>query len=201
MKTDRSGETLVGSIKPPAEVVLRLRLFYSSYAPLFAILALRFEDLRLAGVCLALGIGGFATTWSLLRAASRLVPATLTVHRVQDSGSAVAGYVASYLLPFVTVSAPSGRDLAAYAAFLAVAALVHIRSDTVDVNPTLVIFGYRLFRVTTASGWTAHMLARHDVPLESPVRASRIRDRLLVLREDGESDDGSGGSNSTGCGS
>lgn len=170
--------------KPKPDLLLRTRLFFSSYAPLFLILAIRFEDRRLMVACAALGIAGFATTWLLLRnTAARITRGSYEVERVQESGAEVAGYVASYLLPFVAVAQPTARDVAAYIAFLFVAAIVHIRSDSVDVNPTIFFFGYRLFRVTMPSGWTAHMLSRVEIPVGKPVQAVRIRDRLLVLDE------------------
>jgi hypothetical protein len=37
-----------------------------------------------------------------------------------------AGYLASYLLPFLTVAEPSWRDLVAYGLFLAVTATVYM---------------------------------------------------------------------------
>jgi hypothetical protein len=101
-----------------AALVLRLRLFLSSYAPLFAILAVRFITPWLWMVLAALAVSGCLTLAFAIRALHRVEPSPHTVVEVSDQGAEVAGYLATYLPPFMTVPAPTGRDLIAYSLFL-----------------------------------------------------------------------------------
>ncbi len=57
-----------------AGLLVRLRLFISSYAPLFAILAIRFRDHKLEVACALLAALGAASLFLLLRAAGRIQP-------------------------------------------------------------------------------------------------------------------------------
>lgn len=127
----------------------RIRLLLSSYVPLFFVGAVRFDDSWLR---VALGILVVAGIWSLIsliRVSTRRVhPREATATRVRDLGSEVAAYVATYLLPLMTVAKPGLRDLVAYALVLAVIGVVFVNSDLVGINPLLSLFGYRVFQVS-----------------------------------------------------
>lgn len=146
------------------EAAARSRLFLSSYAPLFVILAIRFEGWGLIAGCAALAVVGFVDSVHITHLAkTKVIPHVITVTSVEDLGAEVGGYLASYLLPFVTVPNPSARDLAAYALFFLVACVVYVRSDLVRVNPTLYVMGYRVFGVHDATGRRVFVL--HRMPL------------------------------------
>ena len=127
----------------------RIRLLLSSYVPLFVVGAVRFEDGRLRvalGVLVAVGIWSLI---SLIRVSTRRVhPREATPTCVRDLSSEVAAYVATYLLPLMTVADPGPRDLVAYALVLAVIGVVFVNSDLVGVNPLLSLCRYRVFQVS-----------------------------------------------------
>lgn len=126
----------------------RARLFISSYATLFAILAIRFNGLALRLTCAALfGVGLVDTVWITRRASTGVQPHEITVASFEDTGGEVSGYLASYLLPFVTVPTPSWRDLLGYGLFLLVNLVIYVRSNLVRVNPTLYVLGYRVLAI------------------------------------------------------
>jgi hypothetical protein len=65
---------------------------------------------------------------------------------VQDQGSAVAGYLATYLLPLLALGQGGWRLIAAYAIYLITVYVVFVRSENlVLVNPTLYLIGFRVF--------------------------------------------------------
>jgi len=136
-------------------------LFLSSYAALFGILAIRFDGLALRLVCLGLCLIGLADTFRITHSArSRREPYVITIDESEDTGGEVSGYLASYLLPFVTVSAPGWRDLLAYSLFLVVGLVIYVRSNLVRVNPTLYLFGYRVLRVRYNTSKKQYLLIR-----------------------------------------
>jgi hypothetical protein len=101
---------------------------------------------------------------------------------VRDAGGEAASYLATYLLPFLTVATPTARDVLAYAGFLLVAAVINLRSAVVQVNPLLYLLGYRVLSITDDHGLHAYMITRHLVPVGDSVMATRFRDDVLVER-------------------
>jgi hypothetical protein len=134
-------------------------------------LALRFrvEWLRIA--CALLSVFGVVTLWFLvIRAPRRISADFVEVAEVQDEGGLAAGFLASYLLPFLTVPEPSLPDIFAYLVFLVVAAIVYVRSDMAQVNPTLYLFGYLVVSIRTTGDLRSFAIVRRR-----PLPGDRIR--------------------------
>jgi hypothetical protein len=157
-------------------------LFLSSYAPLFGLLAIRFQQQWLWISCLVIACLGAGALWLLLRLDARASPGPHMLVAVKDAGPEAASYLAGYLLPFLTVAAPSIRDVLAYLGFLVVAAAVHLRSSVVQVNPLLYLFGYRVLAVEDDHGLAAYMITRRRPIVGTRVFATRFRDEVLVDR-------------------
>jgi hypothetical protein len=157
-------------------------LFMSSYAPLFALLAIRFEERPLWISFSVLAVLGAAALWLLLRLDSRAAAGPHDLTAVSDAGGEAAAYLASYLLPFLTVSTPGPRDIAAYVGFLIVAAAVYLRSSLVQVNPLLYLFGYQVLSVTDSFGLQAYLIVKGKVPVGSRILATRFGSEVLVAR-------------------
>lgn len=161
-------------------LVLRIRLFLSSYALLFAMLAVRFTELRLRLACGALALGGALTLWLAMRAARKISPAPHQIVAVADQGPGVAGYLVAYLLPLLTVPEPRSEDLVAYGLFLLVVGVIYVRSEMVQINPLLYVFGYRVSSVRTQDGWVGFLVSRHPPAVGDRRLASRLQNTLAV---------------------
>ena len=157
-------------------------LFLSSYAPLFGLLAIRFEPRWLWISCTVLAVLGVVSLWLLLRLDARSSPGPHTLTSVRDAGVEAAAYLATYLLPFLTVATPTVRDILAYAGFLLVAAVINLRSAVVQVNPLLYLLGYRVSGVTDDHGLHAYLITRRLRQAGDRVLATRFRDDVLVDR-------------------
>lgn len=135
-----------------AETATRVVLFFISYAPVALILGLRLlpDWVKFA---IGAGIWFLLTTiaWWALRRQRRQGTRPMTVSGEHSQGTAVSGYLATYLLPFLTSTSVHWGDIAAYAVFLFVALVVYIRSDLALVNPTLYLLGYRVSEVSVGS--------------------------------------------------
>jgi hypothetical protein len=163
-----------------SDLVVELLLFLCSFAPLFLILAIRFRSPWLEAVCgglflIGLG-GGLAVVWRYDRVSGRSWTAT----RVEDRGAEVAGYVASYILPFVVIPEPGWRDLVGYAIFLVVAATIYIRSGMLQINPTLYLLGWRVFSVAVSDQWSGYAITRHALAPGDTVDVRRVTDRVFL---------------------
>jgi hypothetical protein len=163
-----------------SDLVVELALFLCSYAPLFLILAVRFTAHWLEILCgtlFALGLVGGLTV--VLRYGG-VTGRSWTATRVEDRGAEVAGYLASYILPFVVVPEPSWRDLVGYAIFLLVAATIYIRSGMLQINPTLYLFGWHVFAVSVGDRWTGYALARVSLARGDSVDVRRVTERVFM---------------------
>jgi Ni/Fe-hydrogenase subunit HybB-like protein len=128
-------------------------LFLSSYSPLFILLALRtFHKSAPMFIlsCTALGIAivGIA----LFAIAARLRSAE--THRVLSAEARdgdLAGFAATYLLPFLGIFGAGWRDVLALALFIVLIGVIYVQSRMIFVNPVLIVFGYHIYFVQTTT--------------------------------------------------
>jgi len=100
---------------------------------------------------------------------------------VKDASGDVAGYLATYLLPFVTVSSPSARDLVGYGILAAVIVAIFLRSELAQINPTLYLLGMRV-AVITVNGKDQYLVCRR-LPKQA-VETYAVRSAGLLIRKE-----------------
>ncbi|MCX4097664.1 MULTISPECIES: hypothetical protein [unclassified Nocardia] len=157
-------------------------LFLSGYAPLFALLAIRFQPLTLLAGCAILALLGATSLILLLVLDARATPGIHRLQQVKDAGTEAGAYLGAYLLPFVTVTTPNLRDILAYCAFIVVSAAIYLHSSLVQINPMLYILGYRVLQITDSNGLEAYLITRRKIEIGQSVAATRFRDGVLVDR-------------------
>lgn len=161
------------------QLLFRARLFVSAYSLLFFLLALKFDTgwLQLSFFALTIvgWIEGLRLTFWYSQKAARY---TYTIDKVEDSGTAVNGFLASHLLPFLAPGSPTTRDLVAYLVFFIVLLLVSINSDLAHINPVLYILGRRVVRITTAGAPRILVCRRPPLPGDQ-VSAVRLSGGLV----------------------
>ncbi|MFG1860437.1 hypothetical protein [Microbispora bryophytorum] len=163
-------------------------LFLSSYAPLFALLAVRFQEQWLWISCAVMAAVGVASVLALLVLDRGVAPNPHILSQIRDAGPETASYLASYLLPFVTVSSPSIRDVIAYVGFLVIAAVIYLRSPMVQVNPLLYLLGYRVLAIEDDRGLRGYLITRKPPTEGAQVLATRFRDDVLIQRTKSDND-------------
>jgi hypothetical protein len=135
------------------EDLIRLRLFFVSYVPLWAMLAFRSVPPHgwhwgsRAGAVLffgAMSLWGWLDAVRLIQGSGRTSVRSLFFGQVDDQGGNAAGYLATYLLPFVGLVPSDWGDWAAYVVYFVVAAVVFVRTDLTFVNPTLYLLNRRV---------------------------------------------------------
>lgn len=157
-------------------------LFLSSYAPLFGLLAIRFQPRWLWISCTVLALLGVAALWLLLKLNARATAGPYKLDSISDDGAEAASYLAAYLLPFLTVAMPSTRDVVAYAGFLVIAAAIYLRSSMIQANPLLYLLGYRVLSVIDSNKVHAYVITRKAVQVGETLQASKFKDDVLVDR-------------------
>jgi len=164
-------------------LLIKPGIFLSSYAPLFAMLAIRFDDARLRWVCIVLATAGLVIVVLCIVGVPRLIGASVyRIDRVSPAGAEAAGYLASYLLPFLTVALPTSRDLWAYGVFLIIAGIVYTRTAVIQVNPMLLILGWQILRIENSEGLNAYLVSRRSVVAGDRVRGVRLASDVIIDR-------------------
>jgi hypothetical protein len=162
------------------DLVVELLLYLSSYAPLFVLLALRFEPKGLMFVCAGLALVGFVAGPIVLARFRSVAPQVWQLKTVEDRGAEVSGYLATFLLPFVAVANPDTRQIIGYGLFVALAGLIYLRSGLVQINPTLYLFGWRVLAVRIGDGWTGYVLTKRHLPASATLPLVRLSERVYV---------------------
>ena len=136
----------------------------------------------LQAACVVLALIGLIDMGRIVFVISRRTAGDpVRVAEVEDAGAEVAGYIATYLLPFLTVAEPSPRDLVAYALFLLVIGVVYVRSEMTQINPTLYLLGYTVARVTTDQGWSGHFVTPRRVVVGQAVTVVPLNTAVRVV--------------------
>jgi hypothetical protein len=168
-------------------------LFLSSYTPLFCLIGLRSVG-RSTVIATASGgliIAGAIGTFLFLRTAPKKPGEAHDLHTVESSDRDVVAYVATYLLPFVTVFTGEWQDIASLAALVAFLGLLYVQSRLIYVNPIFALMGYHLFRVISStadgggsasnSGVPRYVLAdTRQIRAGRSIWAHRVSDDLLL---------------------
>jgi hypothetical protein len=163
------------------QAIQRSRLFLGSYALLFTLLAIRFEITWLEVACAVLALIGFADMlWIVFGITRKTEHEPVTPATVSDAGSDVAGYLATYLLPFLTVAEPNTRNVIAYVLFLLVTGLIYVRSEMTQINPTLYLLGRRVVRITTTGGWSGYVIMRTRLEPDEPIQTVSLNPEVRV---------------------
>jgi hypothetical protein len=96
-------------------------------------------------------------------------PYTLT--SVKDESAQVPSYLLTYVFPFIFVDLGSNYDLLAYALFVALLALMLLRTDLILVNPVLLVAGYHLFQIESSTGYKGLLLSRERPQAGQEIKA------------------------------
>jgi hypothetical protein len=140
-------------------------LFLVSYAPLAAMFALQSDRwwvrLTWGGVSLLGLIDGIRLTYGQRRKAHH--KASLT--GIRDRGGDVSGYLATYLLPFISDPPGGWVELCVYLLYFVVAWVVYVRSDLVLINPTLYVLGWHVVEGKRPTSEIVLLLCR-DTPAD-----------------------------------
>ena len=163
----------------------KILLFFSSYAPLWALLAIRYAFVNWIAFVVSslLCLAGVGALLLILRAHENVEPNTSQIVEARDAGPEASSYLASYLLPFLTVSDPGLHDAAMYAAFFAIALLVHLRSSIIQVNPLLYLLQWRVLQVQDVRGFRGYLVTRYGISNGQCILAARLSNDVMITYE------------------
>jgi hypothetical protein len=147
-------------------------------------LGLRFERMWLELLCFGAAGASVILVVGLMHRRRHESPSDSEITISGDAGADISGYLATYLLPLLTVAKPSLRDVAAYATFVLVVGVIYVRSDMVQINPLVYLMGWKVLRATVpvAGGVSKEVFVftRRDRRVGDSLQAERFADRVYI---------------------
>lgn len=153
---------------------VKFRLVFSSLLPIFLILCLRFFPSSL-GVNMAnfvfsssllLSIVGFLMFYSLLPRTAEGGGSAQTITDSKDDGGLAAAYLSTYILPLLVTSYADWKSIGAFSLYMFIALIIFYRSELPVVNPLFYLLGYKVYSVSTNSGFNGSIIAPHGMKIK-----------------------------------
>lgn len=164
-------------------ILTRLMLFLSSYAPLFLIIAVRgWRESRYIALGLAaIAVLSVVVLFVFLRVAQRLSPGKVAVSSVNSRDGDAMSYIVTYLLPFLAIKLNDPADAISLGVVLFVIGLLYVNSNMIYTNPVLNVVGYHTFEIEDSEGKTTALLCKRAyVRTGSEINAISIGDYVLL---------------------
>jgi hypothetical protein len=131
-----------------AAVLVAVGAYYHWYRPMAGHAPAHHTHATASAVAFGLCVAAVSITAIILLNARQVSELHWRITDPRDQGGAVAGYLATYLLPLLSLEAHSWNSAVAYGIYLFTVYVIFVRSDNlVLVNPTLYLFRYRIFDV------------------------------------------------------
>jgi len=162
-------------------------LFFSSYSPLFLILAVRNLDKTMIGSAILVGISLLSLLFlgRFMNSAKHQALFHVTVTRVESRDSEVMAYIVTYLIPFLGISVSDFVDAVSLSIMLGLIAVLYVRSNLIYINPILGLWGYRLFEVETENGKISALVCKRDyVKIGSHIAVVSPEDHILLEKKE-----------------
>lgn len=139
-------------------------LLASAFAPLVALVALvRIHELGYVGwVILGVCVLAVLLLLLVLRSVRRVQDRTIQTKTVRQVDERVLAFTSSYVVPVVVAAFVRDNiaSLAASGGLVLLIAVIYVRAGLYHLNPTLAIFGYRLYEVTESNERVTMLLTK-----------------------------------------
>jgi hypothetical protein len=145
-------------------LLTRIVLFSSSYAPLFLIMAFKFglAHHRLGLGMLLISAFSVASVHFYLRTAATLGCDRVVVERISGKDTEAMSYIVTYLIPFLDIKIDEPSNYISLLLLFLVVAVLYVHSNLIYINPTLNMMGYHLFEIEIEGGKTSALLSKRS---------------------------------------
>lgn len=144
-------------------ILTRILLFLSSYAPLFVIFGIRSffsQHWEWGGTFIALAVLAIVILLVYLQKAQTLNPQPVITERVSTRSGETMSYIVSYLLPFLGVDFSKLNDAISMVILFLVIGIIYVNSNLIYINPVLNSFGFNLFEIETDNGKVCSLISK-----------------------------------------
>ncbi len=130
---------------------VRILLFLTSYFPLFVIIMIRhYQQIEVFYVLIPIIVISSVALFRVFSSLNKIVGMPISSKsKIENSGSCILQYFLTYVIPFVTIEVLDWQNVATYGIIFFVIGVIYIKSDLIYLNPTLLLLGYKIYKVTT----------------------------------------------------
>lgn len=163
---------------------VRCLLFISSYFPITLIFCfILFDKQRIwaLGVLLVgiMSLLGLALYLGVITRKKTIFHEKVTGFQRRDGD--IMSYIASYLIPFISVTLDGWQQIASIGVFLLVLLVLYVTSNMIYINPVLNFIGYHLYEVTLENSELSHyLITRHIVVRGRTIGVVRIGENAFL---------------------
>lgn len=161
----------------------KLLMFFSSYTLLFLALAIKNYTLSVIWLMLLISIVGVVATSLILK--TKINPDSHRVEAVQVKNEQVLGYLATYILPFLSFNLEKANDQIALLIIFISIGILYIKADLLYINPILMLLGYNIYEVTFEDGKTRILITKktqYDIKGKI-INFYELEDRVLIIEK------------------
>lgn len=102
------------------------------------------------------------------------------------------GYIAAYLLPFLTVDYKDPGSVTCIVVFVLMLGALYITSNMIHINPLLTLCGYHIYQVESTEGKSSLLVTRRTyVGQKMSIRVVSLGDYALMEKNYGPNRDAS----------
>ncbi len=165
-------------------ILMRGILFFCSYFPLTVIVCvLQYGVWPWWVVALIAGIpgaGSLLVTWFYFRLKWRTGNVQhKKVTSVSKHDADVMNYIASYIVPFVTFSLGSTKQIITLVIFVGVLLILYVHSNMIYINPMLSLARYHLYEIEVENSQSSHYYIARK-PLEREIHFVELSNNIYL---------------------
>lgn len=134
-----------------ATFLVRIVLFLSSYAPLFALFAVKqySHSHTIAYIFSAISLLSLLVLYAFIHTSKSIEPSTVVVKQhIARDGDAMS-YIVTYLVPFLDVKFTELDNVIGLGIIFLVLGILYVNSNMVYMNPVLNLVGFHIFDTRT----------------------------------------------------
>ena len=175
---------------------LKIILFFSSYSPLFliiAILNIKLNDINslkdifpqeklwLVVIMFILFFLPNIILFMFIKRVKAFQPIKEKTHIYINKNSDVMNYIVTYLIPFLSFNFDKTNQILAFFILIIVLAIVYIHSSIFYINPILIVAGYKIYQINDK--YT--VITKLTIIPDKKLKLYRIHENVYVGDEDG----------------
>lgn len=160
---------------------LRIALFLSSYSLLFVILIAQhwgeWVFLIALGVILVLVN---SVLLFIFRRVRRKGDTFLKIKSVNNRGWENLGYIFTYAIPFLNTDISSPKEVIALTILVVVIGFFYVTTNMIHVNPTLNLFGYNVYTITTKEDQEIVVISKKSIKELRSTKAYEVAEGVFI---------------------
>jgi len=174
-------------------------VFFSSYVPLFLILAAKHYafSMRLPAILfipegttvpalsifwLFLSILSLISLYLVISVRRSKEPEPKPVKGVDNKNDAITSYILVYIFPFVVLDLSQMINWISFLVFFIVIGIIQVRSNNLYVNPILGIVGYDIYEVETTEGTLTVLTSEELTNQTEAIAAIEISNGVFITK-------------------